>query len=458
MDFTDALLEEFNKISLFEIDRSQYRSPEEVIALFMNSSAQKHNVRIQYLAKAYEEGLKEVLEAAEVGAGADDLYDDNILPVTRAISFSLNELLVEMDGDVGLCRDYISGVIGSVPEVFEKILGSRVRHDKQDSLSRILEGQDMCAALVINEQKVVSITTNAIHLGKKGGVVPGPYHGYLNRVMNYLINGESEGITRESIFLEICKQRLAQEAKNGLSLPEELFSHISKELMNDHQAWRDRSPNQTMELLRNSGITSPLIRHKILSAYSILDRTAHDFKKVEEEFRDKHFRYEILAEAGEGRHAEMKMIDHLLENVLFKSYRGLPKNYISISKLCCADCQSSIEALNSSVQEIYGITDFITYGSTSSREGHGQKFGGWKKPNFIDGDIANYDGQPEVKKICEAARKSYKPAKEKERKDWQDMYATESESDEEEDNPSTSPRPGKPSIDSNQIHERNNQA
>lgn len=36
-------------------------------------------------------------------------------------------------------------------------------------------------------------------------------------------------------------------------------------------------------------------------------------------------------------------------------------------------------------------------------------------------------------------RKFYKPEKGKEGKDWQDMYATESESDEEKDDPSTSP-------------------
>lgn len=439
MDFIDTLVEEFNKTDLTRINRSEYHTPDDVIAMFINSSRQKHGVRIKYLAKAYEDGLREMEGAANSSDEFNDPFDNNILPVMRAISFSMNELLVEMNGDVGLCRDYISDVMGSVPEVFEEILGSRVRYDKQDSLSRILEGQDMCAALVINEQKVVNIATNAIHLGKKGGVVPGPYHGYLNRVMGYLINGESEGVTRESIFLEICKQRLAQEAKNGLLLPEEVISNISKELMNDHHAWRDRSPNQTMELLKNSGITFPLIRHKILSAYSILDRTAHDFKKIEKEFIDKGFRYKILAEADEGRHAEMKMIDYLLENVFYEGNIGLPKTYISISKLCCADCQSSIKALNLSVKKIHHIDNFISYGSTSSRDGHGQRFGGWKKPNFIEENISKYDGKPEVKKICEKVRQFYKTPTEKKGKDWQDMYATESGSDEEKDDPSASP-------------------
>lgn len=428
MDFTDILIHEFNKISDTPIDRSKYETPDEVIALFMNSSKQRHHVRIKYLSKAYEEGLKDLSEAAESGV---DSYDDNITPVMRAIDFAMNELLVEMEGDAPKCLNYVNDILGSVPDAFQDVMSVRVKYAKQDNLSRILEGQDMCAALVISDQKV-EITTNAIRSGKRGGVVPGPYNTYLNRVMSYLVNGESAEVTRESIFLEVCNQRLAQEAKKGLSLPSEVSSYIAKELMNDHHAWRDRSPNQTMELLRNSGIKSPLIRHKVLSAYSILDRTAHDFKKVEEEFRDRNFRYEILAKDGDGKHAEMKMIDHMLEDVLFKG-GGLPKTYISISKLCCADCQSSIEALNSAVKNLHKIDNFISYGSTSSRDGHGQKFDAWQKPRFLEGEISAYDGKPEVKKICEEARKLYSPAVKKDGKDWQDMYATASESETEED-------------------------
>ena len=113
----------------------------------------------------------------------------------------------------------------------------KINYSDQDSLSRILEGKDMCAAILILEKKIY-ITTNSIHSGtitdenKKGKQKPGQYYTYLTRVMSYFCAAASiDAGIREQIFLEICTQRLAQQSKNPYIVSVELRDYIAKELL-----------------------------------------------------------------------------------------------------------------------------------------------------------------------------------------------------------------------------------
>jgi len=76
-------------------------------------------------------------------------------------------------------------------------------------------------------------------------------------------------------------------------------------------------------------------------------------------------------------HAEMNLINHIIEDREKRDLVNQEDIYIGISKLCCADCHKTINLLNNEFQEAIGVNIDI-------RGGHGNKQNERIAPPFVN--------------------------------------------------------------------------
>ncbi|MCE3255628.1 MAG: hypothetical protein K0R25_1122 [Rickettsiaceae bacterium] len=248
-----------------------------------------------------------------------------------------------------------------------------------DNLARLLEGASSCSAVCFINNKFVftnnELDKNTGNSGAEGYVMIEELANYLGldtekyTGLELLLQEEKDEmvaareITRKEIFKKICLQKLAGQGYPGTihKGQTDIIDIILGDLLENHKEWENWNPKQIIakfNLKKNRSSNPTQTATSILATYDALSRAAHDFKKIENIFRNneslKGTKFKIVKdEESRGLHAELRVIDHLFreENLLGKAERK-ERIYVGISKVCCLDCRHTIKALNRVFKEV----------------------------------------------------------------------------------------------------------
>jgi len=281
---------------------------------------------------------------------------------------------------------------------------------KLDNLARVLEGSSACTAvcyvdgeiLVINNElaKSTKIDANLLLIRELIEYLQSKYN---NKNIRSDEDSEEESKKRrKEIFQKICLQRIRGE-RGSISYKgrEDLkrINIIANQSLRSHHEWKDRTPRIVADDLGLDIDKDLSLVRQATNCYSILGRTAHDFKRIEKEFNENKELSKaelnlIQDDEQQGVHAELRIINHLLKNNLEEKSKKREDVYIGISKLCCLQCKCVIVAVNETLEEIRkesgtsSSSSLINYGDASSRDTHGMIFEkNWICPRFMHKSI-----------------------------------------------------------------------
>jgi hypothetical protein len=308
-----------------------------------------------------------------------------------------------------------------------------------DNFARLIEGNSDCAALCYNEndeEGEILITSNKLTEGTKTAAD----YLIIKEAIKYFQKQDSPE-TRLQLFQDICLQRIAGEQGDIYykGQARKRIKEVAKDVLDNSDKWKTLTAQEIATKFQLDLNRQRTIITQLQSAYAILSRTAHDFKKVEKGFKDNHKlqkaiifkitdenKTPIFASELEIQkkskvdnnkqivHAELRIINNLFKEEYLtaeKIKEKLDKGenfYIGISKLCCTQCQHAIEATNETLAELAGAEykgkEIIKYGDGSNRDTHGMTFeANWKSPDFMTLKVSEHRIRDEnsSKSICE---------------------------------------------------------
>lgn len=225
---------------------------------------------------------------------------------------------------------------------------------RMDSLARLCEGGDTCAAVSVQENKVY-VSTNKIH--KNSSTTTANYIlidrilRYFSKVKTALHPSQRQELFEEKIeiLLDIIPRMTLSNARWD-KLNAELTRSKTKELIKDFY-----TSNQATKIWRDSCNTED----KVLLQYT--SRLIRDFEKLEKSISQDQQNNDFISLLTRGKFTILR-IDH--EGVHAEMRHMVTNNYIGISKLGCAHCSLLVE---------------------NSRGKHSQVFS-WPIPDFLEND------------------------------------------------------------------------
>ncbi len=229
-----------------------------------------------------------------------------------------------------------------------------------DNLARLLEGSSVCAAVCLYGKELF-ITQN--ELSKGSGSRGGAGYTVINNLINYLKNqNEDDEDSRLSVFRSVCRQKLSPTRFPGImnvskiegekTREEGIFCIIVKDLLKQEVKAETLNSKEIIKKFKIGNSGRDELASQIHRTYQVLDRAAHDFRKVEEAFENQNRLKKadliiIQDTDSQGIHAELRIINHLfLKKGLLDHLANNKPLYVGISKLCCEKCRHAIKALN----------------------------------------------------------------------------------------------------------------
>ncbi len=246
-----------------------------------------------------------------------------------------------------------------------------------DSLARLLEGGMICAAVYLDTNSVLYVSTNAIHLTKQNFpnnmktkylidiFVHFMSGEFTNSELNHISPGDIE------ILIKIFNNKMAADFRGDLKTMPVLSDYALRKMLiffskNIDGAIRILSDEILSQFLDQTELNTfnnrdsasikllTMLQKKLTDlrqAYMRLWGHFRDYLKfkniiINREIVIKDFC--ILAIGDENEHAELRMLSFLLSNyhILSPDKFFLDKHYIGIAKLCCPNCICAVRSVN----------------------------------------------------------------------------------------------------------------
>lgn len=259
-----------------------------------------------------------------------------------------------------------------------------------DSLARLLEGNHICAAVCAVGDKVY-IATNQLTKGSRQETRNRLQD--LLKVLSVKVFGEED----LKIFKKVVLESVKSSAQGKMTLNDgEILVIAEKFARQGFEEWNKTTIVQLKQQYKTYSRLSDAVM-----VHSLAERLATDFLKVRKEIRDnkvsnllhRKSTFEILEAEKSGVHAEMTILDKLLQE------GNAAPVYIGISKKCCDKCTDVIKAVNVALGAKIEIDDSEEeIPDTIQVSGvHPQQPANWVKPSFLSRDD----------ETCKAINKAY---------------------------------------------------
>jgi hypothetical protein len=279
-------------------------------------------------------------------------------------------------------------------------LGTMVQTSKGqrrlDSLARVLEGRDECAAVCIDKYGKLIVASNSID---ETSTTTHKTYSTIDRTLKYfqkVARDEKIYKSRKTLLSDICMEAVKGTKNNPV---DDVTKKLIRDILFDGEKLRKykdiKTKVETFTPLYIERNYSEYNRPRVFEAVLAIHTVGRHFLKLEQglkmttaeiksdiDFGENFLKLKetlsstdatkgytilkkgkVLKETEEGKeikkikHAEMKILDHLRK----EETSPIEGAYIGISKLCCLDCHCVVEALNQRALDGWHLGETTTY-------------------------------------------------------------------------------------------------